>query len=72
MSADPRKKLEEEIQALERELRDELPKALKTAAALGDLEHHHRVGRRRTTSRRFAREFGGIGWVARSGRLAEG
>jgi hypothetical protein len=33
---------------------------------------HHRVGRRRTTSRRFAREFGWIGWIARSGRLAEG
>ena len=30
MSADPRKKLEEEIQTLERELREELPKALKT------------------------------------------
>ena len=40
MSADPRKKLEEEIQALEKELRDELPKALKTAAALGDLSEN--------------------------------
>jgi transcription elongation factor GreA len=40
MSADPRKKLEEEIQALERELREELPKALKTAAALGDLSEN--------------------------------
>src|SRR5262245_38067050 len=40
MSADPRKKLEEEIHALERELRDELPKALKTAAALGDLSEN--------------------------------
>ena len=40
MSADPRKKLEEEIQTLERELRDELPKALKTAAALGDLSEN--------------------------------
>jgi len=40
MSADPRKKLEEEIQALERELRDELPKALKAAAALGDLSEN--------------------------------
>jgi len=40
MSADPRKKLEEEIQALERELRDELPKALKLAAALGDLSEN--------------------------------
>ena len=37
MSADPRKKLEEEIQTLDRELREELPRALKTAAALGDL-----------------------------------
>jgi transcription elongation factor GreA len=40
MSADPRKKLDEEIQALERELRDELPKALKLAAALGDLSEN--------------------------------
>src|SRR5262252_1039742 len=40
MSTDPRKKLEEEIQALEKELREELPKALKTAAALGDLSEN--------------------------------
>src|SRR3954466_8784587 len=40
MSSDPRKKLEEEIQTLEKELRDELPKALKTAAALGDLSEN--------------------------------
>ena len=40
MSSDIKKKLEEEIQALERELRDELPKALKTAAALGDLSEN--------------------------------
>jgi transcription elongation factor GreA len=40
MSADIRKKLEEEIQALERELREELPKALKIAAALGDLSEN--------------------------------
>jgi transcription elongation factor GreA len=40
MSADPRKRLEEEIQALEKELREELPKALKTAAALGDLSEN--------------------------------
>src|SRR5262245_50770933 len=40
MSADPRKKLEEEIQVLEKELRDELPQALKTAAALGDLSEN--------------------------------
>src|SRR5687767_13090050 len=40
MSADPRKKLEEEIQTLEKELREELPKALKTAAALGDLSEN--------------------------------
>jgi len=40
MSSDPRKKLEEEIQTLEKELREELPKALKTAAALGDLSEN--------------------------------
>jgi transcription elongation factor GreA len=40
MSTDPRKKLEEEIQALEKELREELPRALKTAAALGDLSEN--------------------------------
>jgi transcription elongation factor GreA len=40
MSVDPRKKLEEEIQALEKELREELPRALKTAAALGDLSEN--------------------------------
>ena len=40
MSSDIRKKLEEEIAALEKELRDELPKALKTAAALGDLSEN--------------------------------
>ena len=40
MSADIKKKLEEEIQVLEKELRDELPKALKTAAALGDLSEN--------------------------------
>src|SRR5215475_12214142 len=40
MSTDPRKKLEEEIQILERELRDEIPRALKTAAALGDLSEN--------------------------------
>src|SRR5438477_3524242 len=39
-TADPRKKLEEEIQTLEHELRDELPKALKLAAALGDLSEN--------------------------------
>ena len=37
MSADIKKRLEEEIQSLEKELREELPKALRTAAALGDL-----------------------------------
>src|SRR6266516_3582265 len=37
MSIDIKKKLEEEIQTLEKELREELPKALKIAAALGDL-----------------------------------
>jgi len=40
MSTDPRKKLEEEIQLLEKELREELPRALKTAAALGDLSEN--------------------------------
>src|ERR1043166_118591 len=40
MSSDPRKRLEEEIAALEKELREELPKALKTAAALGDLSEN--------------------------------
>ena len=40
MSSDIKKKLEEEIQTLERELREELPKALKTAAALGDLSEN--------------------------------
>ena len=40
MSSDIKKKLEEEVQALEKELRDELPKALKTAAALGDLSEN--------------------------------
>ena len=40
MSADIKKKLEEEIAALEKELREELPKALKTAAALGDLSEN--------------------------------
>ncbi len=40
MSSDIKKKLEEEIQTLEKELREELPKALKTAAALGDLSEN--------------------------------
>jgi len=40
MSTDPRKRVEEEIQALEKELREELPRALKTAAALGDLSEN--------------------------------
>jgi transcription elongation factor GreA len=40
MSADIKKKLEEEILALEKELREELPRALKTAAALGDLSEN--------------------------------
>ena len=39
-SSDPRKRLEEEIQTLEKELREELPKALKTAAALGDFSEN--------------------------------
>jgi len=40
MSTEIKRKLEEEIQALEKELREELPKALKTAAALGDLSEN--------------------------------
>jgi len=40
VSSDIKKKLEEEIQVLEKELREELPKALKTAAALGDLSEN--------------------------------
>ena len=40
MSSDIKKKLEDEIAALEKELREELPKALKTAAALGDLSEN--------------------------------
>ena len=40
MSSDIKKKLEDEIHTLERELREELPKALKTAAALGDLSEN--------------------------------
>jgi len=40
MSSDIKKKLEDEISALEKELREELPKALKTAAALGDLSEN--------------------------------
>ena len=40
MSSDIKKKLEGEIQVLEKELREELPKALKTAAALGDLSEN--------------------------------
>jgi transcription elongation factor GreA len=40
MSADIRKKLEEDIQALEKELREELPRALKIAAAQGDLSEN--------------------------------
>ena len=37
---DVRKKLEEQIRVLERELRDELPKALKKAIELGDLREN--------------------------------
>ncbi len=40
MSSDIKRKLEEEIQSLEKELREELPKALKIAAALGDLSEN--------------------------------
>jgi len=40
VSSDIKRKLEEEIQSLEKELREELPKALKIAAALGDLSEN--------------------------------
>jgi transcription elongation factor GreA len=40
MSSEIKKKLEGEIHTLERELREELPRALKTAAALGDLSEN--------------------------------
>jgi transcription elongation factor GreA len=40
MSSDIKKKLEDEIATLERELREELPRALKIAAALGDLSEN--------------------------------
>jgi transcription elongation factor GreA len=40
MSSDIRKKLEEDIQTLEKELREELPRALKIAAAQGDLSEN--------------------------------
>jgi len=40
VSSDIKKKLEGEIQTLEKELREELPRALKTAAALGDLSEN--------------------------------
>jgi len=40
MSSDIRKKLDDEIAALEKELREELPRALKIAAALGDLSEN--------------------------------
>src|ERR1700752_1748242 len=40
MSSDIKKKLEEEMQVLEKALREELPRALKTAAALGDLSEN--------------------------------
>ena len=40
MSSDIKRKLEEEIQSLEKELREELPKALKIAASLGDLSEN--------------------------------
>ena len=37
---DAKRKLEEQIRRLERELKDELPKALKTALAMGDLREN--------------------------------
>ena len=35
-----KKKLEDEIRTLDRELKEEIPKALKTAAAMGDLSEN--------------------------------
>jgi transcription elongation factor GreA len=40
VSSDIKKRLEDEIHVLEKELREELPRALKTAAALGDLSEN--------------------------------
>ena len=40
MSSDIKRKLEEEVHSLEKELREELPKALKIAASLGDLSEN--------------------------------
>src|SRR5213596_2688873 len=40
MTSEIKKRLEGEIQTLEKELREELPRALKTAAALGDLREN--------------------------------
>src|SRR5438128_9047777 len=40
MTSEIKKRLEGEIQTLEKEVREELPKALKTAAALGDLSEN--------------------------------
>jgi len=40
VSSDIKRKLEEEIHSLEKELREELPKALKIAASLGDLSEN--------------------------------
>src|SRR2546427_9021663 len=40
MSSEIKKKLEEEVQTLEKELREELPRAVKIAASLGDLSEN--------------------------------
>src|SRR5438876_10480416 len=40
MTSEIKKRLEGEIQTLEKELREELPKALKIAASLGDLSEN--------------------------------
>src|SRR5437773_11422654 len=40
MTSEIKKRLEGEIQTLEKELREELPRALRTAAALGDLSEN--------------------------------
>src|SRR5207247_11112667 len=49
MTSEIKKRLEGEIQTLENELREELPKALKSASALGDLSHnaHYQAARDR-------------------------
>ena len=40
MKLEARKKIEEEVKTLEKELKTELPRALKTAVAMGDLREN--------------------------------